>query len=226
MLDDGDVVGNEEIGEAELALQIAEQVDDLRLHRDVERRNRLVADDEPGIERQCAGDADALALNPGLIICDEPVSALDVSVQAQVINLLGDLQKEFGLSYLFIAHDIAVVEHISRRIAVMYLGKIVELADRASLFTRPQHPYTEALLSAVPVPDPGAEKKRIILRGDVPSPINPPSGCRFHTRCPYAFDRCSKDEPEMREVLPGHHVACHLREVQIAPFSEAAAVPV
>ncbi len=193
--------------------RVAKLMDTVRLPRDAVRR---FPHEFSGGQRQRIGIARALAPGADLIICDEAVSALDVSVKAQIVNLLSDLQDQLGLALLFISHDLAIVEHLTHRIAVMYLGKIVEIADRRTLFASPRHPYTRCLLSAVPVPDPAAKRERIILTGDVPSPINPPSGCRFHTRCPYVFDRCRIEEPKLRKMQtsgPGQLAACHLDEL-------------
>ena len=192
-------------------------MDKVRLPRDAMYR---FPHEFSGGQRQRIGIARALAPGSDLIICDEAVSALDVSVKAQIINLLSDLQDELGLALLFISHDLAIVEHLTHRVAVMYLGKIVEVAERRTLFARSHHPYTRALLSAVPVPDPTVKRQRMILTGDVPSPINPPPGCRFHTRCPFAFDRCRQEEPVLRSVGDGHQSACHLDH---APGAEIAA---
>jgi peptide/nickel transport system ATP-binding protein len=196
-------------GAGEIDDRVAALMDKVRLPREAMRR---YPHEFSGGQRQRIGIARALAPEPDLIVCDEAVSALDVSVKAQIINLLSELQDELGLTLLFISHDLAIVEHLTHRVAVMYLGKIVEVADRRALFAQPHHPYTRALLSAVPVPDPTAKRQRIILKGDVPSPINPPAGCRFHTRCPFVFDRCRIEEPLLRLVAERHVSACHLAD--------------
>jgi peptide/nickel transport system ATP-binding protein len=197
----------------DLDARIAKLMDQVRLPRDsVDRWPHEFS----GGQRQRICIARALAAAPDLIVCDEAVSALDVSVKAQIVNLLQDIQQELGLALLFISHDLAIVEHMTHRVAVMYLGKIVEVAPKRAIFAAPRHPYTKALLSAVPVPEPGAARERIILKGDVPSPINPPKGCRFHTRCPYAFDRCRSEEPLLRPTEHGHLAACHLHDLPAA----------
>jgi peptide/nickel transport system ATP-binding protein len=199
---------------AELEAKVVALMDTVRLPRDaLDRRPHEFS----GGQRQRICIARALAAQPDLIVCDEAVSALDVSVKAQIVNLLQDLQREFGLALLFISHDLAIVEHMTHRIAVMYLGKIVEIAAREQIFASPKHPYTKALLSAVPVPDPTVRRTPIILKGDVPSPINPPSGCRFHTRCPFVFDRCRTEEPELRQRAEGQWAACHLEALPETP---------
>ncbi|MCP1750964.1 ABC transporter ATP-binding protein [Bradyrhizobium elkanii] len=192
---------------ADLEARVAELMDTVRLPHDALNRR---PHEFSGGQRQRIGIARALAAEPDLIVCDEAVSALDVSVKAQIVNLLQDLQQQFGLALLFISHDLAVVEHMTHRVAVMYLGKIVEMAPSHKIFASPAHPYTRALLSAVPVPKPGAVRNPIVLKGDVPSPINPPSGCRFNTRCPFVFDRCKSEKPTLRSAGGGQWVACHL----------------
>jgi peptide/nickel transport system ATP-binding protein len=191
----------------DLETRVTALMDTVRLPREALNRR---PHEFSGGQRQRIGIARALAAEPELIVCDEAVSALDVSVKAQIVNLLQDLQREFGLALLFISHDLAIVEHMTHRVAVMYLGKIVEVAPRREIFAAPRHPYTKALLSAVPLPEPGAQRNPIILKGDVPSPINPPSGCRFHTRCPFVFDRCRTEEPQLRSTEGEQWVACHL----------------
>ncbi|MDA9414189.1 peptide ABC transporter substrate-binding protein [Bradyrhizobium sp. CCBAU 25360] len=195
---------------ADLEARIARLLDTVSLPKDASGR---LPHEFSGGQRQRIGIARALAAEPSVIICDEAVSALDVSVKAQIVNLLQDLQRELGLALLFISHDLAIVEHMTHRIAVMYLGKIVEVATRERAFMSPKHPYTYALLSAVPVPEPGRARTRIVLKGDVPSPMNPPKGCRFHTRCPFTFERCRTEEPKLRSVAPGQEAACHLHDL-------------
>lgn len=199
--------------DADVDRRVASLIDRVRLPHDSAKR---WPHEFSGGQRQRIGIARALAAEPELIICDEAVSALDVSVKAQIVNLLQDLQTELGLALLFISHDLAIVEHIAHRVAVMYLGRIMEIADKRTLFSSPQHPYTEALLSAVPVPDPTVQSKRIILQGDVPSPIKPPSGCHFHTRCPYVMDRCKIEVPALTKIGPDQSVACLLRDGSVA----------
>jgi peptide/nickel transport system ATP-binding protein len=193
----------------EIGGRIDALLDKVRLPRDAAGR---WPHEFSGGQRQRIAIARALAATPDLIVCDEAVSALDVSVKAQIVNLLQDLQRELGLAMLFISHDLAIVEHMTHRVAVMYLGKIVEVGRKRQIFAAPKHPYTEALLSAVPVPEPGASRQRVILKGDIPSPINPPKGCRFHTRCPHVFERCRTEEPMLRQIELGHLAACHLNE--------------